>query len=225
MARPFTASDDQILLAARKVMSKRGPDAFSIAEVASEVGLSRAAIILRFKSTQALKIASLTEMVEQFTQALESLPKTRSGDNVLRLAAFIGSYVRSRESSAKFFARYSVNVQDKELVALEMRRGDALRQAVSNVMPPVAIDHESAITAFGAHLSGSIIAWLALTDSDSRGYLVTRTREWLKLTGIAFSEAVVEELTAPASTPQRAKTARSVKRTKPRLKAAKSGEE
>lgn len=225
MARPFTASDDQILLAARKVMSKRGPDAFSIAEVASEVGLSRAAIILRFKSTQALKIASLTNMVEQFTQALESLPTTRSGDNVLRLAAFIGSYVRSRESSAKFFASYSVNVQDKELVALEMRRGDALRKAVSNVMPPVAIEHESAIMAFCAHLSGSIVAWLALSDSDSRGYVVKRTREWLKLSGIQFSEAVVEELTAPASTPPRAKAARSVKRTKPRLKAAKSGDE
>lgn len=209
-------------------MSRRGPDAFSIAEVASEVGLSRAAIILRFKSTQALKIASLTKMVEQFTTAMESLPQTPSGDNLLRLAAFIGSYVRSRESSARFFSNYSANIQDRDLLQLEIQRGEALHTAVSNVMPPVAVDHASAVTAFCAHLSGSIVAWIGLGDTDSRRYLVVRTSEWLRLAGIRFNEQMVEELSAPPpgakaaaparSKPKRAKTTRAGKRARPRLK-------
>ena len=209
MARPFTATDDDILQAARSVLGRRGPDAFSIAEVASEVGLSRAAIILRFKSTHALKVASLKKMIEQFAAAVAELPNTPGGDNLLRLGAFIGSYVRSRESSAKFFANYSVNVQDKELVALEFQRGAILRKAISNVMPKLPIDHESAISAFMAHITGSIISWIAMDDPDSRRYLVMRTREWLRLAQIPFNERVVAELTATTGDTTAAKSSRS----------------
>lgn len=215
MARPFTASDDEILLAARKVITLRGPDAFSIAEVANEVGLSRAAIILRFKSTHALKVASLEKMVQQFAEVLETLPRTPSGDNVLRLAAFIGSYMRSRESSLRFFSNYySSNVHDRELLQLERRRGDALHAAISRVMPETAIDHDAAVVAFRAHLTGSIMAWLSLDDSDSRRYIVMRSTEWLSLAGIPFSEQVVQELSAPQAasiTQVRSKAARSKK--------------
>jgi AcrR family transcriptional regulator len=194
MGRPFTASDDDILHAAGTVIARRGPDAFSIAEVAAKVGLSRAAIILRFKSTHALKVTLLTRMVEAFATHLKTLPQTPSGDNLLRLAAFIGSYVHSRQSLARFFSTYSTNVQHRDLLELELRRGEALRAAISSVMPQVAIDHHDAVTAFSAHLTGSIMGWLALEDDDSRRYLVARTREWLKLAGVPFTEAVDREL-------------------------------
>jgi AcrR family transcriptional regulator len=196
MGRPFTASDDEILNAAGKVIARRGPDAFSIAEVAADVGLSRAAIILRFKSTHALKVTLLARMVEQFATRLKALPQTPSGDNVLRLAAFIGGHVRSRQSLAQFFSTYSTNIPDKDLLELELRRGQALRAAISGVMPEVAIDHQSAVAAFGAHLTGSIMAWMSADHEDSRQYLVRRTREWLTLAGVSFSEAVAEELSA-----------------------------
>ena len=177
MGRPFTASDDDILNAAGKVIARRGPDAFSIAEVAADVGLSRAAIILRFKSTHALKVILLARMVEQFATRLETLPQAPSGDNVLRLAAFIGSHVHSRQSLARFFSTYSTNTQHRDLLELELRRGEALRAAISSVMPQVAIDHHSAVTAFSAHLTGSIMGWLALDDDDSRGHLVARNAD------------------------------------------------
>ena len=224
MGRPFTASDEDILHAAGKVIARRGPDAFSIAEVAADVGLSRAAIILRFKSTHALKVTLLARMVEGFASRLKALPQSPSGDNVLRLAAFVGSHVHSREGSARFFSTYTTNVQDHDLRELERKRGEALFAAISNVLPEVAIDHASAVAAFSAHLGGSIVAWLAHDDDDSRGYLVMRTREWLKLAGIAFSEDVAEELLAAPATSaakkvvskprQRKKTARSTSRSR-----------
>jgi TetR/AcrR family macrolide resistance operon transcriptional repressor len=197
MARPFTATDDDILRAAAKVMQRRGPDAFALAEVATEVGLSRAAIILRFKSTHDLKVTLLTKMVQRFADALATLPQSPSGDNVLRVAAFIGTHVGSREGSGKFFANYfTTNVRDRELFELERRRGAVLRDAISKVMPQTAIDHDSAILAFRAHLSGTIMAWLGNEEADSCRYVVLRTREWLRLAGIAYSEELVEELSA-----------------------------
>lgn len=223
MARPFSASDDEILQAARKVIGLRGPDAFSIAEVASEVGLSRAAIILRFKSTRALKVASIEKMVEQFGAALDTWPKTPSGDNLLHAAAFIGTYMGSRESSVRFFANYyTSNVRDGELSELEYRRGELLDKAISLVMPETTLDRASAVLAFRAHLTGTILAWLSLDDPDSRRYLVMRTREWLRLAGIAYSDRVVEELSsAQAITPQpapRPRSARPARGGKRRLK-------
>ena len=228
MARPFTATDDEILLAARKVITLHGPDAFSIAAVATEVGLSRAAIILRFKSTHALKVASLEKMVQQFVEVLETLPKTPSGDNVLRVAAFIGSYVRTRESSVRFFSNYySSSVLDRELLDLERRRGDALHAAISRVMPETTIDHDATVVAFRAHLTGSIMAWLGLDDQDSRRYVLMRSTEWLSLARIPFSKQVVRELSAPqaaGAAQVRSKTARSkAKRTvKPPTRRSKS---
>ena len=196
MARPFTATDDDILDAAGQVIARRGPDGFSISEVAADIGLSRAAIILRFKSTHALKVTLLTRMVERFAAALQALPQTASGDNVLRLAGFIGGYVGSRQSLASFFSTYSTNVQHPDLLELELKRGQALRTAISNVLPKVKIDHQSAVSAFSAHLTGTILAWLAAEDQNSRHYLVMRTRDWLVLAGVAFHEEVVAELIA-----------------------------
>jgi AcrR family transcriptional regulator len=206
MGRPFTASDDEILGAAGKVMARRGPDGFSIAEVAADVGLSRAAIILRFKSTHALKVTLLARMVERFSAALQALPQTPSGDNVLRLAAFIGGYVRSRQSLAGFFSTYSINIQDPELLELELKRGQALRSAIASVMPEVAIDHACAVDAFSAHLTGTIMAWLAVDDDDDpRGFVVRRTTDWLGLAGVPYSEALVEELSAGPAEPESVK--------------------
>lgn len=200
MARPFTASDDDSLRATATVMARSGPDAFALAEVAKEVGLSRAAIILQFKSTHDLKVTLLTKLVERFAAALETLPQSPGGDNLLRIAAFIGTHVHSHENGAKFFANYfSSNVRHRDLLDLEVRRGEALGRAISKVMPEGAIDHDSAVIAFRSHRTGSIVAGLSRDDTDSRRYLVSRTQDWLKLVGIAFSEQLADELSASRS--------------------------
>jgi AcrR family transcriptional regulator len=197
MGRPFTASDEDILQAARKVIARRGPEAFSITEVASDVGLSRAAIILRFKSTHALKVTLLARMVEEFSAALRELPQTPSGDNILRLAAFLGGCIHGRQRLARFFSSYNTNIQERDLLELELRRGEALRAAVSSVMPAVAIAHDAAVAAFSAHLTGTIMAWLGGGEGDARHYIVMRTREWLALVGIPCSESVCQEPAQP----------------------------
>jgi len=222
MARPVIASDEEILQAAHRVLDRRGPDAFSIAEVATEAGVSRATIILRFRSTSALKLTLLTQVVQYFAGAIAQVPKPKGGDGLLHIAAFIGSYLHSRESSAKFFARYNANLQDRELIALEHRRGKILLDAISEVMPKVAIEHDAAVRAFLSQLTGNIIAWLATDDQDSRRYLVLRTRDWLQLAGIRHSEQLLEELAAarpaPATAKKKTSTSSTPTRSTPRAK-------
>jgi TetR/AcrR family macrolide resistance operon transcriptional repressor len=198
VSRPQTATDEDILRAARKVLDRKGPDAFSIAEVAIEIGLTRGAITQRFKGTHALKVALLTRQIEQFTEAIGMLPKPPCGDSLLRIAAFIGSHPKSRKSNARFFASYTSNLQDRELIALEIRRGDVLRAAISAAMPPVRISHGAAVNAFLAHISGVAMAWVASQENLApQKFFVTRTAEWLELADIPFDTATVDELLAP----------------------------
>ena len=198
MARTPTVSDQVILEAAGKVMRQRGVDSFTLAEVAKTVGLSRAALILRFTSTQALKVRLLKQMVEHFAGLLDQLPKTPGGDSLMALATFIGRHANTRSSSASFWAVHHSNLNDPELAALEMERGLIMRRAISRMMPPTRIDHASAVAAFNAHLAGSLLAMLAETDAEPYEYLVQRTREWLRLADIPFND-LPDDVSKPVS--------------------------
>ena len=188
MARQQTASDEQILQAALRVIVRRGHDAFTLSDVAQEVGLSRAAIILRFKGTQALKLSLTAYIVERFVQALRSLPVSRSGDGLLRFVAFIGGMISTPGSLTAFMRTYHVNVKDEQFARLEHRRTEAMREAISQRMPALAISHDSAVTAFFAHIGGSLMQWEVLSGTDARSYLVERTKEWLTLAHVAHDK-------------------------------------
>lgn len=209
MARTSAVSDEKIFEAARTVIARRGADGFTLSEVASDVGLSRAAIILRFKSTHDLKITILGRMVDQFIDLLGHLPKLSGGDQLIEVAEFIGEYAGNKDSSASFFSDYSHTLKDTELLALEKRRGDALHLAITHVMPETKIDRNSAVTAFRAHLTGCIMAWVASDEPDARSYLAERTREWLRLVGIPFTnEPAATRSKAPDSGKTRSKKSR-----------------
>jgi hypothetical protein len=77
--------------------------------------------------------------------------------SALHIAAFIGTHLHSRQSSAKFFARSNANLQDPELTALEHKRGKVILDAISEVMPKAAIEHDLAARAFLSPLTGNII--------------------------------------------------------------------
>jgi len=169
-------------------MVRRGHEGFTLSEVALEVGLSRAALILRFKSTRALKITLTAHIVNLFEQSLRSLPLSRGGNGLIDLVAFIGGMISTPGNLISFMRTYYSNVDDDEFAKLESRRAQALRNAVSERMPPVAIRHDSAVTAFVAHIGGTLMHWEVQQDKDARSFLVERTREWLTLAQIAHDK-------------------------------------
>lgn len=188
MARTPTVSDEQIFAAAYKVLDERGVNAFTVSDVAAATGLSRAAIILRFESTRALKITLLTKRIEAFNRELAKLPATPSGNHLLEITAFIAGNLGTRDGQSSFFNNYAVNMKDADLAALEKKRGEAFHGAISKVMPGTLIDQPSAVAEFVAHLTGNIISWIGSDDADARQFLLSRTKKWLALAGIAFDD-------------------------------------
>jgi AcrR family transcriptional regulator len=215
MARPQLATDQEILAATGRVMARRGPDAFTLSEVADEVGLSRAAIILRFKSTEALKIAFVRGQVERFARALGELPAAPGGDSLIELAAFIGRWAGRKSGAAGYLVeRYGTDARQRTLAALERKRADALMQAISRAMPKLAVDHDSAVALFRANLSGGVLAWIAEGNSDAESFLVEHTKKWLTLAGIPYSERNAGVSSQPQARPARNGVRGTAKRTR-----------
>lgn len=200
MARPKSASDREILLAAHRVYARRGRDGFTLSEVAREVGISRAAIIQRFRSTKSLKLTLSQQMVQYFSAALDALPAGRGGDALLSLASFIARMVPDRGQLGAFLQNFQADLQDIELAALEKRRGAIMYAAISERMPDVAIAHDSAVASFAAHIGGSLMQWQANSEEgDVHEFLVSRTRAWLMLAGVEFSAQLTEYPTIAVS--------------------------
>lgn len=199
MARPKQASDEQVLQAAHRIYAERGHQGFTLSQLARELELSRAALIQRFGSAEALRMRLARERIAYFRERLEQLPAQRNGDALLSLAAFIGGMVGTRPQLAAFMQNLQSDLVDAEMVQLEKDRGEAMLDAIEVRMPEIAIDTRSAALAFRAHISGSLLQWQVeerpITPCD---YLVERTREWLRLAGIACDDAVETDL-APTS--------------------------
>ena len=189
MGRTQSVSDEEILEAASRVIGRSGYDAFTLTEVADDVGLSRAAIILRFQSTRALKLRLTAKLADEFITKIEALPAERGGEGLLALARFIGSHTKTRASVQTFMHRLRTNEEDPKLSAIDNRLIEAFFNAISVRMPETVLTHEASVLAFRAHVSGSLMNWQTQENIGADDYLEERTRDWLKLANIPVSKA------------------------------------
>src|SRR3546814_6666446 len=90
----------------------------------------------------------MSRLHEKFIAFVDTFPKTPGGDQLLEIAASIGSRAGSRKGSSSYFAGYHSNLGDRVIADLEVRRGAALREAIIRAMPKVAIKRESAADVF-----------------------------------------------------------------------------
>jgi AcrR family transcriptional regulator len=184
MARPLSATDDQILDAARGLAARRGPDGFTISEVARDIGLSRTAITLRFSCTEDLKLTLMKRVVGAFEARVQALEIEQGAAGLLAIADMIGEMAGDQVRFSGFMLRYAASVQDPVLLEIEERRARVLRSALMSAMPETAIDKSAAVDAFMANVTGSLLNWQTSDEADARAFLRKRTLNWLRLAGI-----------------------------------------
>lgn len=188
MARPLSATDEEILETAQKVLQRRGLDGFSVSEVAREVGLSRTAITLRFKSGDELKRTLVRRGAAEYEARVMALDAKQGSAGLLAIAEMIGEMAGTRDNFSSFMLKYTSNIKDPILLRLEERRGQILREAIAKAMPETAIDKNDAADAFMAHVTGSLLSWQSSDMPNGRQFLRERTLSWLQLVGIPIDE-------------------------------------
>src|SRR5512134_847706 len=118
--RPRTVDDPAILGAAGRIISRQGPTKFTLADVASEVGLSAATLVQRFGSKRGLMLAlacSARDSVEAcFRLVRASNPSPLAA--VLAAGTEMTRYVNSPEEMSNHLAFLQTDLSDPEFYAV-----------------------------------------------------------------------------------------------------------
>ena len=188
MARPLSVTDAEIMDATERVASRSGMQGLTVSEVAREVGLSRAAITLRFAGTDALRRLLMERLARQFEEEIAAVSLEFGPNGLLTVAAMLGSRLKGREQFANFWLRYYANILDPVALELEERRGRALRELIGSIMPETAIEKSAAVDAFMAHMTGSMLNWHVSDHPDAAVFLRARAVDWIRLAGIPLGD-------------------------------------
>jgi AcrR family transcriptional regulator len=166
--RPRTASDDDILAATARAIGKRGPARLTLGDVASEVGLSPAAIVQRFGSKRGLLLAFAarsTEAVDRvFDEAAEHHPAPLEALHAA-LARMVDG-IDSPATLAHHLAFLQLDLIDDELHGYAVRQSRELRTRIRQLLDDAAVagdltaDDTVALSAnVYAAWSGAMITW------------------------------------------------------------------
>ncbi|WKC36601.1 TetR/AcrR family transcriptional regulator [Ectopseudomonas chengduensis] len=190
MARPKLHSDETILDATCAVLKRLGPSAFTLNDVANEVGISRAALIQRFKNRDTLLHHAMERSVLTTREFLEKLPFSEGAQGLWLFLLELSEALGTGES-------YEVNlliawheVQDPVLRELARKRNVQVQQAILERVP-LDTAHEPKVVAslFHALIGGATLQWLATREGRLDSFVAGRLREAIRLffPGIRFS--------------------------------------
>lgn len=180
MARPRTHSDEDILGAAQAVLLRKGPGGFTLSDAATEVGMSRPALIQRFGNREALMQAIATREIEQTRAWLETLP---GGRGVVPLWTFLKAAVRSMgpghhgPEPTSFDARVAlaaVEAGDPHLAASGAARHRMVQEAIAARLPEGTRDPMALSLALHGLMAGAVLQWLVSRDTPLRDVVLVR---------------------------------------------------
>jgi AcrR family transcriptional regulator len=124
--RPRTVTDEAILAATYRAMSRLGPVRLTLAEVAKEAGLSPATLVQRFGSKRGLLLAVSRGAVEFVDECFVGLRASNRSplEALIAGATDMARQVKSAEEMANHLAFLQIDVSDPEFRTpmLEMSR-------------------------------------------------------------------------------------------------------
>jgi AcrR family transcriptional regulator len=114
--RPRTVSDDQIFAATGRAVTRLGPTRLTLADVASEVGLSAAALVQRFGSKRGLLLAFVSSAAGAANECFARVRAANASPLAALMAAALESaaYVKSPDELANSVAFLQMDLSDPE---------------------------------------------------------------------------------------------------------------
>lgn len=168
MGRPRTASDQDLVAAAVRAIGRHGPAAVTLAHVATEAGVSPAALVQRFGSKAALLRAVSADGSRHAEDAFDVAES--GGGSPLRalhqaLAGFAAG-ISSRQELANHLGMLQLDVADPELRAEAARQARVMRRRLARLLERAVTedelgpcDTEALATAVHTAYNGALITW------------------------------------------------------------------
>lgn len=163
MPRSKLISDADLLDVVVRIIGERGPGAFTLADVAEQVGLSPATLIQRFGSKRRLIDSAIGRANERLAEAVRRVPA--AGDDAE--AALVEWFVelahpfRTRALIASHLVFLRRDLLDPALRAKASRHSRLVRRRVVQYLEAIEPDRDAraVATALEAHWHGLVIQW------------------------------------------------------------------
>jgi AcrR family transcriptional regulator len=166
--RPRTVSDDDILAATGRAMSKVPPTRFTLADVAREVGLAPATLVQRFGSKRGLLLALASQSAASMDACFDAVRHAHASplDALLDAATAMARFSKSPEELANSIAYLQIDLSDpdfhRHILASSRASQRGYRALLDEAVARKELepcDTERLARAVDALAGGSLIGW------------------------------------------------------------------
>lgn len=175
MPRPKLYTDDQVLDCALTVLLNKGPAAFTLSDVASAVGLSRAALIQRFTDKATLHLRVMERLTQQVRDYFDDLPHPGDPSQLRTLLQDLISGMGAGEGTEGYLLLMWSDVREPALRRLAVERNQRVRSAIADRLPSEPTDPQDAAALIQSVIQGSCMQWLVEPEGDLADYMLKRT--------------------------------------------------
>jgi AcrR family transcriptional regulator len=183
MPRRKSISDEEILDRALPVMARAGPAGFTLADVATEIGLSPATLLQRFGDKKTLTERAFARDNERFAQWIADLPEGRGAAATLAVyrAATETFHADPDPELADHLLWLREDIRDPAFNALARARFALFRAAILKRLPPVRLPREQVARLLDAQCHGAIIQWAIEPKGSLTDYVMKSLAAVLRL--------------------------------------------
>jgi AcrR family transcriptional regulator len=166
--RPRTVTDDDILAATARAMSKVPPTRFTLAEVAREVGLAPATLVQRFGSKRGLLLALSAQSAASMDASFEMVRQAHAShvEALLSAATAMARFSATPEELANSIAYLHIDLSDAEFHRHILESSRAMQRGYRSLLDDameahelIPCDTERLARAVEAVAGGSLIGW------------------------------------------------------------------
>ncbi|KFE62487.1 regulatory protein, TetR [Hyalangium minutum] len=178
--RPKLHSDEAILDATMEVLLRRGLAGFTLNDVAAELGMSRAALIQRFKNKDTLYRRVMERSGAQRRDYLASMPVEVGAQGLWRFLTEIISGMGTGEGLDSYLLLAWQDLRDTTLRRMALERNLMVRDAIAARLPKMAERNEVAAVLQDV-IAGATMQWMVEREPSLTRYVLERVRRVLGL--------------------------------------------
>lgn len=193
-ARPRKVTDEEVLEAAYRVMQIRGPADLTLAEIASEAGVTAGALVQRFGSKRDLMlalVAGAAEMSGAMFEGLRAVSDSPLG-TVRAYAECMGGMGESPAALAHNLSWLQLDLTDPDFHRHAKAQAEATRAALRRLLDeavaaaelPAETDIDALARAVEVTVSGSLMTWAIYQEG--------RCGDWVRADLDALLERAME---------------------------------
>lgn len=183
MPRHKTISDAEVLERALPLMASAGPQGFTLADLAREVGVAPATLLQRFGSKQDLIQAAFAQDNARFVDWVEALPQGVGADVVIRIYSDATKLFGDNPSLADHLLWLREDMRDPVLNRLSLARFALFRAAIVARLPPMRAPADTAARLLDAQYHGAVVQWGLEPKGTLADFVRKSLEDWFRLAG------------------------------------------